>query len=568
MADRRAASQRVVHAVRWRARRLVRPLRRSPRAEAQKPRTRPAGVVVQFTEDAVAGWVAVPTGAAPVRVALLLNGLEVAATWATDPSPELNNWGEVRRFQFALRGIWDFCKKSSRVTVRVDGKSLPIVGHGMYRTPKRNGSRDIEVLREKLSSGYVFGQTGRLQLSKKLDTKWQATVMDLYHRVSAIVNEALGYDVFLMYGTALGAVREGGVIGHDMDFDAGYVSKLSDGRAAARELQQLAYVLIDRGFDVDTMRTALHIHDAVDRSIRIDLFHLYFDAEGRLSFPFGVAGVGDITRADWRGMKEIEFLGGRALVPANDEQFVEHTYGPSWRSPKPGFNWTRDRTKRATEGIMPAPWGAEADWANFYTHGAGFTAASPFAEALLGRDDLPAVVVDIGTGDGRDARAFAKSGRRVIAVDSCEIGVQTAREHAEPGQGDTLTFAVRDLADSAVMNAVIDDALALAPDEPVLYYLRFFLHAVTEDVQQTVVSACAGRARPGDMLAVEFRTNADRPLPKWRKARYRRYQDGPAFGAALTELGFALLKEEHGVGLSPFEGEDPELYRVIARRLA
>ena len=48
-----------------------------------------------------------------------------------------------------------------------------------------------------MNAGYVFGQTGRLQLSKKHDSAWQASVMGLYQEVREIVTQELGYDIFL-----------------------------------------------------------------------------------------------------------------------------------------------------------------------------------------------------------------------------------------------------------------------------------------------------------------------------------------------------------------------------------
>lgn len=102
----------------------------------------------------------------------------------------------------------------------------------------------------------MFNQHGRLQLSKKLDTAWQAAVLDLYDGVSAVVRGDFGFDAFLAYGSLLGWVREGGFIGHDVDFDAAYLSEHTDPALAAAELRDIALRLIDAGFDVDCRHTA------------------------------------------------------------------------------------------------------------------------------------------------------------------------------------------------------------------------------------------------------------------------------------------------------------------------
>jgi SAM-dependent methyltransferase len=567
MPDRRISKDRVVAAVRWRARKLRKKLRRRRNAaELAIPAARFAGVVEMFSKDHVTGWVAVKADAPPTRVSLLVNDLEVAATWATDTMPNRNNWGEIRPFNFRLRDIWAYSKTKYKLTVRVEGKALPIVGHGMFLTPPRNGRNDLAALKQKLDAGNVFGQTGKLQLSKKLDTEWQSQVMDLYGRVAKVLQDTYGYDVFFVYGTLLGAVREGGVIGHDLDFDSAFLSKHTDGPPAAKELQDIAYVLIEHGFDVECMRTALHIHHGTDPSIRIDLFHLYFDGDGKLCFPFGVAGTTEILASDWRGTSDIEFCGGHGLVPANAEQFVEHMYGAGWRSPKPGFDWKRDRTKRAWTGVLPPESGQEVYWANFYAR-TGFTSGSSFFEMVSARGDVPGVVVDVGCGDGRDSLAFAAAGCSVLGVDRCEVAVRRAVARARQ-EGLSARFVVGDVADGVWLRAVLDEVIASASG-PVLFYLRFVLHSVAEPVQEALMGVLGQCARVGDLVAAEFRTEKDEGLAKAFGKHFRRFQNGPAFGVALGERwGFEVLEEQEGTGLAPYRDEDPELYRVIARRSA
>jgi acetylornithine/succinyldiaminopimelate/putrescine aminotransferase len=99
-----------------------------------------------------------------------------------------------------------------------------------------------------------------------------------------------------------------------------------------------------------------------------------------------------------------------------------------------------------------------------------------------------------------------------------------------------------------------------------LFYLRFFLHAVPEDVQETLLSVITECARPGDMFAAEFRSEADQERAKTHTKHYRRFQNGPAFGVALHDrYGFAVLDEVEGTGLAVYGDEDPVIYRVIAR---
>jgi hypothetical protein len=164
---------------------------------------------------------------------------------------------------------------------------LPIAGKGTYYHPRRDGADDTDTLESLRARGYVFGQSGRLQLSKKVDFAWQKTVLDLYERVDQAIDQAFGYRVFFCYGTLLGAVREGDFIGHDLDFDSAYLSKHTDGVDARRELLDIAFTLVDLGFNVVGKRTCLAITHEDLGDAKVDLFHLFFDEDGAIQFPFG-----------------------------------------------------------------------------------------------------------------------------------------------------------------------------------------------------------------------------------------------------------------------------------------
>ena len=390
--------------------------------------------------------------------------------------------------------------------------------------------------------------------------------MALYCRTQKVVREALGYDVFFIYGTLLGAVREGGYIGHDMDFDAAYVSRHRTGPQAAQELCDVAMLLIEDGLDVDTLRNNLHIVDPAHPEHRIDLFHTYFDDEGLMRFSFGVAGSTDFREQDWLGTEEIDFPGGRGLVPVAAERMVAHLYGEDWRRSKPGFNWNLDRTDQAREAILTTAQRTKAYWANFYAHNAN-TSGSSFFEFVNARADTPRTVIDIGCGDGRDSCAFATAGRSALGLDQSPIGIEHATARAaQLGVSDNCRFLVCDVSDVAGLRKALDEGVKVA-DEPLMFYLRFFLHAIPEDVQDGLLAAIHAHARPGDYFAAEFRTDKDEDNRHVHPGHYRRFQSAAEFGARLSgDLGFEILHQEEGTGLSPYQDEDPVLYRVVARR--
>ena len=56
--------------------------------------------------------------------------------------------------------------------------------------------------------------------------------------------------------------------------------------------------------------------------------------------------------------------------------------------------------------------------------------------------------------------------------------------------------------------------VAATTEGNVLFYLRFVLQALPANVQEVLLGAIADVARPGDLLAAEFRTDKDEKRPK------------------------------------------------------
>jgi SAM-dependent methyltransferase len=209
----------------------------------------------------------------------------------------------------------------------------------------------------------------------------------------------------------------------------------------------------------------------------------------------------------------------------------------------------------------------EIYWANFYAH-THYDQGSTFFDFVNGRPDTPRTVVDIGCGDGRDSFAFGAAGRSVLGVDRSHVAVVHAtKQAADMGLADRVRFRSVDVSDRAALSATLQEVVGSSPEAPVLFYLRFFLHSIPEDVQAGLLEVISDCARPGDMFAAEFRTDRDRARSKVHQKHYRRYQNGSAFVESLRKrYRFEILHEQESAGLSPYGSEDPVLYRVVARR--
>ena len=337
--------------------------------------------------------------------------------------------------------------------------------------------------------------------------------MALYRRTREIVREAYGYDVFFVYGTLLGAVREGGYIGHDVDFDAAYVSKHRTGReAAARAGQEIALRSDRTGFDVDCTASALHINDPEHPEHRIDLFHTYFDDEGLLRFPFGVAGTSTrCTRTTGRAAR-------RSTSPAAGPGPGERRAGGRATSTartgatrSPASTGTSTAPTRAPDGSAADRACAPRSTGRTSTPAPATAPGRPSSSSSTRATDTP--------GDGhrhrvrrrpRLAAPSAPPAAPSSASTSRRSGSSTRTAHAaQLGVDDRVRFRVCDVADVDDLGRALDGRSRPSDRRRCMFYMRFFLHAIPEDVQERLLNAIDTHARPGDYFAAEFRTDKD-----------------------------------------------------------
>ena len=277
---------------------------------------------------------------------------------------------------FDGRRIWSF--HLMRDTVRDDGArlaewpqalrrflngvtQLSVVEHVdqtvVYDEEVRLGTGDerIAVVNER---GLPLGIDKSLRLAQTFDTRSAEHVAPLLDSIEEVLGalKKAGIDAFPAYGTLLGAVRGGKLIGHDSDADLGYVSEHTHPADVVRESFDLQRALADMGYAITRYSGAAFKVDVKegDGSVRgLDVFggfllddHLYL--MGEIGTPF---------KREWIFPLGTTTLEGRELpAPANTDEFLTATYGPKWRVPDPAYVFeTRSRRTAASTAGSAAP---------------------------------------------------------------------------------------------------------------------------------------------------------------------------------------------------------------------
>lgn len=324
------------------------------------------------------------------------------------------------------RTLRQFLDGTAHLTVRVHESDAAPVFDGRVRLGSGEGEIAITT-----ADGRPIALDKSLRRVQTFDTRTPADVEPLMRAIGEVLDvlSETGVAPFLAYGTLLGAVRNGGLIGHDSDADLGYLSEHDHPVDVARESFLLQRALVERGHRVTRYSTAafkvmveesdgtLRGLDVFGGFMRDGLLHLM----GEIITPFRREWVMPLGTATLEGY---EFA-----VPADTDRFLTVTYGPSWRVPDPAFHFTTPTsTHRRFNGWFRGIRMGRALWDRQYARRPDpERQASDFARWVARREPEARQVVDMGCGTGGDVRWFARRGVPAVGFDFVRKGFEKAQ---------------------------------------------------------------------------------------------------------------------------------------------
>ena len=513
---------------------------------------------VFFTKKGLVSGVA-ESASAGDELELLLNG-RLLATSGISPD---------KSFRVNIREGLDFLCKEDGLEVKAKSFSLPIDLSEFDFIDDARKSDPSEMF-EKLENGYVFTKTGHIRRALEEDNPKIKGAFDAYTRLNALMKERLGVELFLSYGTLLGAIREGGFIKNDNDIDCSFLAKSSDPKGVIAEVYEVIKLCIELNFFIRISAGKKHfqIRDRKSQGA-FDIFWSWRDeSTGEYRVSYGHHGKALELEDNTLELEPMDFLGFDVLVPKESEALLEQYYGEGWRIPDHGFSHLAKTRVRNPHHFIDPETEKRVYWAIFYKKNP-VESGSNFAKFIAEKSEPNSLITEFGCGNGRDAIFFAKSGFDVIASDASGAAIEAAKNEMSLNDGLEITFDQCDVSDKDDIVRFVKNTIVAHEkygESDLTVYCRFFIHAIDEESEAALLSVLASEIKKPFRFVAEFRTDQDEELPKTHGVRhYRRFVNPDAFAERLTsEHGYKIESIESGFGFSIYGDEDPHLCRVIA----
>ena len=203
-------------------------------------------------------------------------------------------------------------------------------------------------------------------------------------------------------------------------------------------------------------------------------------------------------------------------------------------------------------------------WNSFYKQNHKHT-PSQFCVCVLTEINADAVIVDLGSGNGRDSHYFAIQGHITTGMDLSHQAIESCIDEARIINIEHSRFIQGDITSSEAVQDVVESVRKKSGDKEVVFYSRFVMHSLDDEQEFSFLKTLSDCMLSSEVVYFEFRSKKDAELKKHYGGHFRRYVDTDNFKKLLTdEFRFVINYSITGRGMAKFMEEDPFVSRVIA----
>ena len=198
-------------------------------------------------------------------------------------------------------------------------------------------------------------------------------------------------------------------------------------------------------------------------------------------------------------------------------------------------------------------------WDEYYKKDNVPSFPSPFAEYVANKLSNQQTILEVGCGNGRDAKFLASQGHLVTGLDRSGEAIELCKKLYSV---ESLEFFFGTIADIEKINKKKYD----------LIYSRFVIHAMSLNEEIKTLNMSHKLLNKDGQFFVECRSIND-PLSRKGdilsnteriEGHYRRFIILEEFKQRLVQVGFKIIKTIESNGLAKFGKDDPVVIRVHA----
>ena len=184
---------------------------------------------------------------------------------------------------------------------------------------------------------------------------------------------------------------------------------------------------------------------------------------------------------------------------------------------------------------------------------------SPFAEYVANKLSNQQTILEVGCGNGRDAKFLASQGHLVTGLDKSGEAIELCKKLYS---NESLGFFLGTITDIAKINKKKYD----------LIYSRFVIHAMSLNEEIKTLNMSHKLLNKDGQFFVECRSIKD-PLSRKGdilskteriEGHYRRFIILEEFKQRLVQVGFKIMQSIESDGLAKFGEDDPVVIRIHA----
>tara|TARA_B100000212_G_scaffold320579_1_gene278514 strand:- start:1390 stop:2016 length:627 start_codon:yes stop_codon:yes gene_type:complete len=202
-------------------------------------------------------------------------------------------------------------------------------------------------------------------------------------------------------------------------------------------------------------------------------------------------------------------------------------------------------------------------WNSFYSsHGKDIAKRSPsqFAVFVHGETEDCSSLIDLGTGNGRDAFFFASHGKKVLGLDASHSAIEDNTHFAhEKGLNQTIRFERFEIGKDSKEDIVNFE-------EKKFIYARFFLHSLNDELLKEFAKLTSFLMKPNEKLFVEYRTDRDSERKKIYDNHYRNFLNPNLVEQLFNHYNLNIIYSVEGLGYAKYKEDDAHVSRMVFKK--